>query len=261
MPRRPSWACDAFKTHGEFAVCPQCIRNFEAQGAALATWDHGSPRVEFSRGWLTTSSTHLFAGTAATVFRALDRSRLLAQAACGGIIDVTLVRAPVPSRQCGKCLSVIRRVELPVDPRRPHAVVAADPAIHGVAPQSRDLIRLYRGLKEPYDPARVHDDNRFGTDFTDCLYQALLYAAGRRGVLLIVEVPEDLRRMSEETWIGGQVRRFQIRGKFDEFLIAQIPAKDLRAHLRRRGVSSGPLGDRVVVLESYLASLRAPSLH
>lgn len=49
------------------------------------------------------------------------------------------------------------------------------------------------------------------TDFADCPYQALLYVVGRRGVLLIVEVPENLGWMSEGTSIGRQVRRFQIR--------------------------------------------------
>jgi len=47
-------------------------------------------------------------------------------------------------------------------------------------------MRLYRGLKNPYRPELVGagQGSIFGTDFTDCPFTALRYAAGSRGTVI-----------------------------------------------------------------------------
>jgi hypothetical protein len=102
-------------------------------------------------------------------------------------------------------------------------------------------MRMYRGLKEPYDPARGTTDRLFSTDFTDCPYTALRYATGRRGVVLVVDVPSGAARVSEELWIGPKAKRLMFWGRFDGFILAELPAKELRAEVRRKGIVT--LGD------------------
>ena len=106
-------------------------------------------------------------------------------------------------------------------------------------------MRLYRGLKKPYRSELVPADRLSGADFTDCPATALHYAEGSRGVLLVLEVPGAETgaspRVIEELWLGtGSAKRYMVWGKFDEFMIAVMPAKDLRAAIRReelRGAS------------------------
>lgn len=113
-------------------------------------------------------------------------------------------------------------------------------------------MRMYRGLKEPYDPTRARPDRLFSTDFTDCVYTALRYATGRRGVVLVVDVPEGAARVSEELWIGPKAKRLMFWGCFDDFILAEIPAKELRAEVRRKGIVTLPDGDKSLVLGSCI---------
>jgi hypothetical protein len=80
-------------------------------------------------------------------------------------------------------------------------------------------------------------------DFTDCPWTALQYATGRRGVLLVVDLPADAReRVSEELWFNGHAARLMLWGRFDKYIVARIPAKELRAHVRKKGVvTASPL--------------------
>jgi hypothetical protein len=79
----------------------------------------------------------------------------------------------------------------------------------------RTTKRLCRGLKEPYAPQKVgaeHPGSRpglFGTDFTDCPLAALRYAQGRKGVLLVVEVParDEVGPLRVTTSSGGSPTR------------------------------------------------------
>jgi hypothetical protein len=113
-------------------------------------------------------------------------------------------------------------------------------------------MRIYRGLKEPYDPTRGTKDRLFSTDFTDCPYTALRYAAGRRGVVLVVDVPDGAARVSEELWIGPKAKRFMFRGSFDDYLIGELPAKELRAQVRRKGIVTWPDDGKALVLGKYI---------
>lgn len=262
--RPPPWACDSYATHGGSAVCPKCLRNYEASGEAERREEWFPPRVEFRRGWLSIGATHLFAATPATVFPAKDGVRVLAQTACGGIVDVTRTYAPRRSDLCSKCLGVIKRATLGGKVNGPHAEVALDAAVHGISPPTTAVLRLYRGLKGAYDPTRVARDGFAGVDFTDCPYQALRFAAGSRGVVLVLDVPENLRRLHEAYWFGPNARRFQIHGLFEEFLIACIPAKDLRTHLRGKGMRTLCTEDKSYMLachiEDHLSAVnRTPS--
>ncbi|MBE7480610.1 MAG: hypothetical protein HS104_11595 [Polyangiaceae bacterium] len=42
--------------------------------------------------------------------------------------------------------------------------------------------------------------------------------------------------MSEEYWRGVGAKRLMVWGKFERFIVAMIPAKELRAHVRKKGV-------------------------
>jgi len=106
-------------------------------------------------------------------------------------------------------------------------------------------MRLYRGLKEPYRPERVAptpEQSIITTDFTDCPFTALQYARAPRGVLIVLDVPTEVMdsiKFSEELWLGmGAAKRFMAWGKFDRFISAILPAKELRAAIRVKGVAS-----------------------
>ena len=115
-------------------------------------------------------------------------------------------------------------------------------------------MRLYRGLTRPYRPPRQAGGGPLppGTSFTDCPYTALRYAQGGRGVLLVVDVPEGLSpgRLREELWLGVTAKRFMVWGSFDAFLVAELPAKQLRASIRGPGPAVGARAD-----DEYRAAL------
>jgi hypothetical protein len=95
-------------------------------------------------------------------------------------------------------------------------------------------LRLYRGLTRPYAPVRVQ--RATGTDFTDCPFTALRYAASPKGVVLVLDAPAGSPRVREELWLVTSAKRFMIWGAFDDFILAELAAKELRAHVRRKGV-------------------------
>jgi hypothetical protein len=119
-------------------------------------------------------------------------------------------------------------------------------------------VRLYRGLKNPYRPERV-DPSRFtgGTDFTNCPALALRYAQGSRGVVLVVDIDQDEHlpslKLTQELWLVPDAKRFMLWGRFDLVLTAVIPAKDLRAQLRLRGVRNAPDETKAVILRGFIA--------
>ena len=240
MTRRPSFACEQYDEHGESAPCADCLERYHSRGSRLQPHDRLPPRMSFGRGWFSGGATHWFAATDATVFPSRDGNRLLAQAACGAILDMTLCRAPKTDMECTKCLRAIEK---------------AHPSAHVVPAARREVQRLFRGLKAPYDPGRVKADRRFGTDFTDCPYTALRYGATPRGVVLVVDVPKGDRRMSEELWLVTNAKRFMIWGAFDPYLVREIPAKELRAEVRRKGIASLTDEDKSAVLRSFIARL------
>ncbi len=112
-------------------------------------------------------------------------------------------------------------------------------------------LRLYRGLTRAYDPERVAGGRSSSTNFTDCPYTATAYAPGRNGVVLVLDVPRDAACVSEELWlVAGSAKRFVIWGRFDAFVIATIPAKELRAEVRRAGVVTLPDDDKGMLLRA-----------
>jgi hypothetical protein len=113
-------------------------------------------------------------------------------------------------------------------------------------------MRLYRGLKEPFDPARSSTARDGGTDFTDCPFTALAYATGRKGTVLILDVPDDHRCLREELWLHKTARRFMIWGGFEPFVLHQIPAKEPRAEVRRKGVVTLPDVDKSMLLRRHI---------
>ena len=118
-------------------------------------------------------------------------------------------------------------------------------------------MRLYRGLTKPYRPEKAPSSNgRFvsGTDFTDCPFTALQYARGTRGVVLVLDIPVGSpgTKVTEELWLGVNAKRFMVWGRFDEFIIGVVPAKDLRAPIRRKGIVTSSDKHKAAVLKREL---------
>jgi hypothetical protein len=117
-------------------------------------------------------------------------------------------------------------------------------------------MRLYRGLKNLYRPERV-DPGRFsGTDFTDCPAIALLYAQSPRGVILVADLDDDAatapNRICAASWPEREARRFILWGRFDDFITAVLPAKDLRTRLRREGCRNAPVATKSRLLRAAI---------
>jgi len=116
-------------------------------------------------------------------------------------------------------------------------------------------MRLYRGLKKRYRPDAVGQGQGeyFGTDYTDCPLTALDYAQGRHGVVLVLDLTEsDDVRVSDEFWFENGPRRLMIWGKFDRFVVAEIPAKELRPQIRMKGVVAQPRAYKSALLADYI---------
>ena len=132
----------------------------------------------------------------------------------------------------------------------------AEQATHDGTRES-SVTRLYRGLSRSYRPGQVDTKELLhGTNFTDCPMAALVYARGRNGVLLVVDVPEDAEiRMSDAMWSvdGSGPRRVMLWGcPFDPHIVAEVPAKELRAEVRKKGVRALPDSDKSRILVRYL---------
>ena len=50
--------------------------------------------------------------------------------------------------------------------------------------------------------------------------------------------PTGLRRVSEDLWPNDSARRLMVWGRFDRQLVAVLPAKELRAQVRRKGMAA-----------------------
>jgi hypothetical protein len=165
--------------------------------------------VTFGRGWFSVSATHWFEASDATLFPSRDGQRLLAQAACGGICEVTIAWAPRLGDECRKCLRTLCKVMSQKPGKR-----ADSSGPTGASPG--EFRRLYRGVTKPYDPDRVRRDRASGTDFTDCL----------------------------------------IWGGFDEFIVTQLAAKDLRAQVRQKGIITASDEQKAYLLRRYVEDRR-----
>lgn len=153
------------------------------------------------------------------------------------VCDVTTARAPQGQHECRSCLRALDKTR-PVFPRQQGG---------------GSSLRIYRGLKEPYDPTRVGSDRLSCSNFTDSAFWALQYASARRGVVLVVDVPVDSARVSEKLWLERSAKRYGVWGRFDEYIVAQIPAKELRAEVRRKGLVTLGVVDKAQVLAQHVA--------
>ena len=126
-------------------------------------------------------------------------------------------------------------------------------------------MRLFRGLSKSYNPDEVRDRSAPGcisTNFTDCPYAALEFARGPKGTVLVLDVPEALMtvgsssgiRVTQELWHIDQPtpRRFVVWGRFEALLRAEIPAKTLRAEVRRKGIQGKPDHFKSSILRQFI---------
>lgn len=97
--------------------------------------------------------------------------------------------------------------------------------------------RLYRGQPRRHRAGDPSPDP-MGRNFTDCPFAALAYARGTGGVVLVLDLPDaDGPVVRESLWSpdGAGPRRFGVVGDYDRWITAQVPAKELRALLRKPG--------------------------
>jgi hypothetical protein len=72
-------------------------------------------------------------------------------------------------------------------------------------------------------------------------------------VVLVVDIPVDSVRVTEELWLEPNGKRYAVWGRFDECIIAQIPAKELRTEMRRKGIVTLGVADKAQALGRYMA--------
>lgn len=125
-----------------------------------------------------------------------------------------------------------------------------------IAAVASPSMRLFRGLRNPYRTELVDDSWTSGADFTDCPAAALLYAQSTRGVLLVVDIEYDElavpQRVWEASWPEREAKRFLVRRRFDEDIVAIFQAKDLRARLRREGHRNAAFATKARVLRAVI---------
>lgn len=108
MKRKPAWACKSYDAHTADAFCDACLASFRDQKSETRYSDL-PPRVPFARGWLGVGATHWFDATDDVVLPSKDGRRVMAQAVCGAVCEMTLTWAPRAGRECRKCLSALRK--------------------------------------------------------------------------------------------------------------------------------------------------------
>lgn len=102
-------------------------------------------------------------------------------------------------------------------------------------------VRLYRGLKETCR-SEQRPAGLVGVYFTDCPSSAALYAYGRRGQVLVLDIPDDEAqlRVRKELWLNDKAERLIVRERFDDYIVGIIPAKELRRRARARAIGAMP---------------------
>lgn len=116
-------------------------------------------------------------------------------------------------------------------------------------------VRLYRGLKERFQAAAVPTGVN-GSDFTDCPWTALTYAQGRKGVLLVVDVPaEGGPKVTEELWMVKGPKRLMVWGRYADFVTAEITGKSLRTYIKSARLSTASHDSKGRSLVSYIDRL------
>ena len=95
-------------------------------------------------------------------------------------------------------------------------------------------VRLYRGLKETCR-SEQRPAGLVGVYFTDCPSTAALYAYGRRGQVLVLDIPDDEAQLRVR-----KAERLIARERFDDYIVGIIPAKELRRRARARAIGAMP---------------------
>ena len=78
-------------------------------------------------------------------------------------------------------------------------------------------------------------------NFTDCPCTAALYTVGRRGQVpgqvLVLEIPDEVVevRVRKQFWLNDKAENLMVWGRFDDYIMAILPAKELRARVRTKG--------------------------
>lgn len=108
-------------------------------------------------------------------------------------------------------------------------------------------MRLARGLTRQYKPLKLGLRELkvdAASSFTDCPYIALELARGAKGVVLVIDGPPQSEELVHEAiCLRTNAKRFIVDGSFDDFVVATLPAKDLRAEVKRMAMSKFSVTD------------------
>ena len=104
-------------------------------------------------------------------------------------------------------------------------------------------VRLYRGLKETCR-SEQRPAGLVGVYFTDCPSSAALYAYGRRGQVLVLDIPDDEAQLRVR-----EAERLIARERFDDYIVGIIPAKELRRRARARAIGAMPDSSKSDILK------------
>lgn len=78
--------------------------------------------------------------------------------------------------------------------------------------------------------------------------------------MLVLEVPEGDPRVSTELWLNPNAQRFMLWGRFDDLIVAQLAAKELRAQVRQKGIIAASEKEKALVLRRYVEDRRHAKL-
>ncbi|MBZ5499048.1 MAG: hypothetical protein LAP85_21835 [Acidobacteriia bacterium] len=79
-------------------------------------------------------------------------------------------------------------------------------------------------------------------NFTDCPHTAALYAVGWRGQVLVLDIPDEMAevRVRKQLWLNDKAERLTVWGRFDNYIVGILPAKELRWRVRAKGIGAMP---------------------
>ena len=77
------------------------------------------------------------------------------------------------------------------------------------------------------------------------------YAAGAKGAVMAIDINTTGKHVSEGLWVGPKIKRYLVR-QYQDFVVAVIPAKELRVQIRGKGVASTTDEYKAEVLRAYV---------
>jgi hypothetical protein len=81
---------------------------------------------------------------------------------------------------------------------------------------------------------------------------------------LVLDIPEEMAevRVRKQFWLDDKAERLMVWGRFDDYIAAILPAKELRARVRAKGMAAMPDSYKSDVLKGAIdEALRQAPTH